>query len=158
MPIFWNLMEERHYMSIVCIRNNNCVFICRNHVQNIHPCHHYLPLSSFSLLIQLPSSLTSCAHQVLVKILVSKNFVQTPAINQLQIQMNSIPICWSFKQGTFRVTEWKAMPWNKWHTGRQWKRWRSQRWESQGCGIENGEKSVNLFVLQVDPSYTDDTL
>ena len=46
----------------------------------------------------------------------------------------------------------------KWHTGTQWKRWRSQRWESQGCGIENGEKSVNLFVLQVDPSYTDDTV
>uniref|UniRef100_A0A0A9G526 Secreted protein n=1 Tax=Arundo donax TaxID=35708 RepID=A0A0A9G526_ARUDO len=36
--------------------------------------------------------------------------------------------------------------------GTQWKRWRSQRWESQGCGIENGEKSVNLFVLQVEPS------
>ena len=97
-------------MSIVCIRNNNCVFICRNHVQNIHPCHHYLHLSSFSLLIQLPSSLTSCAHQVLVKTLVSKNFVQAPAINQSQIQINSMSMCWSFKQGTFRVTEWKTMP------------------------------------------------
>lgn len=79
-------------------------FYLQEWVQNIHPYHHYLHLSSFYLLIQLPSSLTSCAHQVLVKTPVSRNFVQVPAINQLHIQMNSISIWWSFKQGISKVT------------------------------------------------------
>jgi hypothetical protein len=35
---------------------------------------------------------------------VSRNFVQVPAINQLHIQMNSISIWWSFKQGISKVT------------------------------------------------------
>lgn len=34
-------------------------------------------------------------------------------------------------------------------TGTQWQRWRTQRCESHGYIIENGEKSVNFFVLQV---------